>query len=77
MPTDLPLSRYDPASLPLLVDGVLTNKAVPSMMLESALQPKGTFWFFFVVAFLGLLWAVFLLPETSHRNLEETSDMIS
>lgn len=47
------------------------------MMLESALQPKGTFWFFFVVAFLGLLWAVFLLPETSHRNLEETSDMIS
>jgi predicted MFS family arabinose efflux permease len=53
----------------------LTNKAVPSMMLESALQPKGTFWFFFVVAFLGLLWAVFLLPETSHRGLEETSEI--
>ncbi|BCS20828.1 uncharacterized protein APUU_21260A [Aspergillus puulaauensis] len=52
-------------------------KAVPTMMLESALQPKGTFWFFFVVAFLGLLWAAFLLPETSHRNLEETSEMIS
>lgn len=53
------------------------NKAVPSMMLENALQPKGTFWFFFGVAFLGLLWAFFLLPETSHRNLEETSEMIS
>ncbi|OJJ64226.1 hypothetical protein ASPSYDRAFT_84248 [Aspergillus sydowii CBS 593.65] len=52
-------------------------KAVPSMMLENALQPKGTFWFFFGVAFLGLLWAFFLLPETSHRNLEETSEMIS
>lgn len=47
------------------------------MMLEDALQPKGTFWFFFVVAFLGLIWGVFLLPETSRKNLKETSEMIS
>ncbi|KAJ5673611.1 general substrate transporter [Penicillium longicatenatum] len=52
-------------------------KALPSMMLEDALQPKGTFWFFFTVAFLGLIWAVFLLPETSRKDLKETSEMIS
>ncbi|RAK98503.1 general substrate transporter [Aspergillus ibericus CBS 121593] len=52
------------------------TKAVPTMMLADALQPKGTFWFFFVVAFLGFLWGMFLLPETSRKNLEETSEMI-
>jgi hypothetical protein len=47
------------------------------MMLEDALQAKGTFWFFFAVAFLGLIWAVCLLPETSQKDLKETSEMIS
>ncbi|KAL3262029.1 hypothetical protein ABHI18_003213 [Aspergillus niger] len=41
------------------------TKAVPTMTLADALQSKGTFWFFFVVAFLGYLWGMFLLPETS------------
>ncbi|KAL2838542.1 general substrate transporter [Aspergillus pseudoustus] len=53
------------------------TKSVPSMMLDDALQPKGTFWFFSAVAFFGFLWAVFLLPETSNRQLEETSKMIT
>ncbi|PYI17870.1 general substrate transporter [Aspergillus violaceofuscus CBS 115571] len=53
------------------------TKAVPTMMLADALQPKGTFWFFFVVALLGLLWGLFLLPETKGRKLEETSRLIS
>ncbi|PYH92272.1 general substrate transporter [Aspergillus ellipticus CBS 707.79] len=52
------------------------TKAVPTMMLADALQPKGTFWFFFAVAFLGLLWGIFLLPETAKSNLEETSKMV-
>ncbi|RDK37624.1 hypothetical protein M752DRAFT_298218 [Aspergillus phoenicis ATCC 13157] len=41
------------------------TKAVPTMTLADALQSKGRFWFFFVVAFLGFLWGMFLLPETS------------
>jgi predicted MFS family arabinose efflux permease len=46
-------------------------------MLDDALQPKGTFWFFTAVALLGLLWAVVLLPETSNRQLEESSDVLA
>ncbi|RAL16621.1 general substrate transporter [Aspergillus homomorphus CBS 101889] len=53
------------------------TKAVPTMMLADALQPKGTFWFFFVVALLGFGWGLVLLPETSGRKLEETSRLIS
>lgn len=52
-------------------------KALPTMMLEDALQPQGTFWFFFVVAFLGLLWGILCLPETSQKGLEETSEMMA
>ncbi|PYH52729.1 FAD binding domain family protein [Aspergillus niger] len=33
----------------------LITKAVPTMTLADALQSKETFWFFFVVAFLGFL----------------------
>jgi hypothetical protein len=46
-------------------------------MLEDALQPKGTFWLFFVVAFLGFLWGFFCLPETSQKGLQETSEMVA
>ncbi|KAI3006410.1 hypothetical protein CBS147346_3701 [Aspergillus niger] len=48
-------------------------KALPSMMLDDALQPKGTFWFFFAVASIGLVWGIVWLPETSQKSLEETS----
>ncbi|KAJ5890726.1 uncharacterized protein N7473_006954 [Penicillium subrubescens] len=51
------------------------SKAVPSMLLDSALQPKGTFWIFSTVTIFGLGWAWFLLPETAGRTLEETNDL--
>ncbi|KAK9851223.1 hypothetical protein MYU51_010925 [Penicillium brevicompactum] len=53
------------------------SKAVPSMLLEDALQPKGTFWFFSVMTFFGLLWTWFLLPETAGQSLEETNALFS
>ncbi|CAI7637003.1 unnamed protein product [Penicillium bialowiezense] len=53
------------------------SKAVPSMLLENALQPKGTFWFFSVMTFFGLLWTWFLLPETAGQSLEETNALFS
>lgn len=43
------------------------------MLLENSLQAKGTFWFFSVMTFFGLLWAMFLLPETAGCTLEETN----
>ncbi|KAL4901188.1 hypothetical protein BDW74DRAFT_187845 [Aspergillus multicolor] len=49
------------------------TKAVPSMMLDTALRPNGTFWFFAAMALLGALWAGVLLPETACRELEEAS----
>ncbi|KAL4804600.1 general substrate transporter [Aspergillus unguis] len=52
-------------------------KAVPSMMLPGALHPNGTFWFFAAIAFLSVLWAVFLLPETARRELEEAGEVIT
>jgi hypothetical protein len=45
------------------------------MLLDSALQPKGTFWIFSTVTIFGLGWAWFLLPETAGRTLEETNDL--
>ncbi|KAJ5996483.1 hypothetical protein N7499_007199 [Penicillium canescens] len=53
------------------------KKAVPSMLLQDALQPKGTFWFFSVTTFFGLLWTWCLLPETACRSLEETNILFS
>ncbi|KAJ5309083.1 hypothetical protein N7508_004462, partial [Penicillium antarcticum] len=53
------------------------SKAVPSMLLEDALQPKGTFWFFSATTLFGLLWTWFLLPETAGRSLEETNVLFS
>jgi hypothetical protein len=53
------------------------KKAVPSMLLQNALQPKGTFWFFSTTTFFGLLWTWLLLPETAGRSLEETNVLFS
>jgi len=47
------------------------------MLLENALQPKGTFWFFSVMTFFGLLWTLLLLPETAGQSLEETNALFS
>jgi predicted MFS family arabinose efflux permease len=43
------------------------------MLLEDTLQPRGTFWFFSVMTFFGLLWTWLLLPETAGQSLEETN----
>ncbi|KAJ5626415.1 general substrate transporter [Penicillium herquei] len=55
----------------------IKQKALPSMMLGDALQPKGTFWFFFAIASIGLVWGILWLPETSKKSLEKTSELIS
>ncbi|CAI7571190.1 unnamed protein product [Penicillium pancosmium] len=51
------------------------SKAVPSMLLQSSLQPEGTFWFFSIMTFFGLLWAWILLPETAGQTLEDTNGL--
>ncbi|OQE16628.1 hypothetical protein PENSTE_c023G07783 [Penicillium steckii] len=53
------------------------SKAVPSMLLQNSLRPEGTFWFFSVLTFFGLLWTWFLLPETAGRTLEETNGLFN
>lgn len=61
------------AIIELLLTRLIDTQALPSMMLDDALQPKGTFWFFFAVASIGLVWGIVWLPETSQKSLEETS----
>ena len=46
------------------------NKALPSMLLESALSPQGTFYFFGVISVIGALWVWFCVPEAAGRSLE-------
>lgn len=45
------------------------------MLLDSALTPAGTFWFFSGVSIIGLVFAIFWLPETSGKGLEETNQL--
>ena len=47
------------------------------MLLKDTLEPKGTFWFFSALTFLGFLWTWFFLPETVGRNLEETNELFA
>ncbi|KAK2740927.1 hypothetical protein FQN57_005931 [Myotisia sp. PD_48] len=53
------------------------SKAVPPMLLETALRPFGTFYFFAAVTLLGLLWMWFFLPETAGKSLEAMDEMFS
>lgn len=49
------------------------SRAVPNMLLAPAaggISPKGTFWFFAVVTFIGGVWVWFSVPETAGRSLE-------
>ncbi|KAF2147006.1 uncharacterized protein K452DRAFT_217035 [Aplosporella prunicola CBS 121167] len=48
------------------------NKALPEMLLDRALQPHGTFYFFAAVTALGLAWVWGFLPELAGKSLEET-----
>ncbi|KAJ5725539.1 quinate permease [Penicillium malachiteum] len=52
-----------------------TSKATPYLLLNSGLTPAGTFWFFTGVSLLGLIFAIFYLPETSGKGLEETNQL--
>ena len=47
------------------------------MLLESAMKPQGTFFFFAAVTLLGLLWMWFFLPETAGKSLEAMDEMFS
>jgi hypothetical protein len=53
------------------------SKAVPLMLVQSALKPQGTFWFFSAVTLIGLAWAWFFLPETAGKSLEAMDEMFS
>ena len=49
------------------------SRAVPNMLLptsEGGISPKGAFWCFAAVTFVGGLWVWFFVPETSGRSLE-------
>lgn len=49
------------------------SRAVPNMLLpvsEGGISPKGAFWCFAAVTFVGGLWVWFFVPETSGRTLE-------
>lgn len=49
------------------------SRAVPNMLLpvaDGGISPKGTFWCFAAVTFLGGIWVWFFVPETSGRSLE-------
>jgi len=49
------------------------SRAVPNMLLaphDGGISPKGTFWCFAAVTFVGGLWVWFFVPETSGRSLE-------
>ncbi|KAJ5569733.1 quinate permease [Penicillium hispanicum] len=51
------------------------SKATPSMLLVSGLSPAGTFWFFSGISMLGLIFAIWWLPETAGKGLEETNEL--
>ncbi|PKY02374.1 putative MFS quinate transporter [Aspergillus campestris IBT 28561] len=49
------------------------SRAVPNMLLApeaGGISPKGTFWFFAIVTFIGGVWVWFSVPETAGRSLE-------
>lgn len=49
------------------------SRAVPNMLLsvsDGGITPKGAFWCFAAVTFVGGIWVWFFVPETSGRTLE-------
>jgi hypothetical protein len=49
------------------------QKAVPLMLLDSAMRPLGTFWFFSGVTLVGIIWVWAWLPETGNMQLERAA----
>ncbi|KAK5164961.1 uncharacterized protein LTR77_009626 [Saxophila tyrrhenica] len=46
------------------------NKALPSMLLENALKPQGTFYFYGIISIIGAVWVWLCVPEAAGRSLE-------
>ncbi|OAX84898.1 hypothetical protein ACJ72_00720 [Emergomyces africanus] len=53
------------------------SKAVPLTLLDTAMRPYGTFYFFATVTLIGLAWMWFFLPETAGKSLEAMDEMFS
>jgi hypothetical protein len=54
------------------------SRAVPNMLLavsKGGISPKGTFWCFAAVTFVGGVWVWFSVPETSGRSLESMDEL--
>jgi hypothetical protein len=54
------------------------SRAVPNMLLpvsKGGISPKGTFWCFAAVTFVGGVWVWFSVPETSGRTLESMDEL--
>lgn len=47
------------------------------MLLDTAMKPQGTFFFFAAVTLLGLMWMWFFLPETAGKSLEAMDEMFN
>lgn len=52
------------------------QKAVPLMLLDSAMRPLGTFWFFSGMTLTGIIWVWAWLPETGSMQLEKAAYML-
>lgn len=49
------------------------QKAVPLMLLDSAMRPLGTFWFFAGMTLAGTCWVWAWMPETGNMQLEKAA----
>lgn len=52
------------------------QKAVPLMLLDSAMRPLGTFWFFSGMTLVGIIWVWAWMPETGNMQLERAAYML-
>jgi len=44
---------------------------------EGGMSPMGTFWLFFVITALGLIWVWVTIPETAGLSLEQMDHLFS
>lgn len=51
------------------------QKAIPSMLLDNAMRPLGTFWFFSGMTLVSIVWVWAWIPETSSMQLEKVADV--
>ncbi|EGC46741.1 conserved hypothetical protein [Histoplasma capsulatum var. duboisii H88] len=73
----LPLRQSIPCFAVKAREAYGNSKAVPTMLLDTAMRPYGTFFFFAMVTLIGLVWMWFFLPETAGKSLEAMDEMFS